>query len=114
MRASLWVWPAERPRTESVKELDVRRLLVRRTLQLPTRALEHAHDHGFGIGRGLGLEQNKEDPMNYRTVSADSHVVEPPDLWTERIDPEYLDRAPRVTRGEKRTKPICIPPNLLY
>ena len=29
-------------------------------------------------------------------VSADSHVNEPGDLWLERIDKEFRDRAPRV------------------
>jgi predicted TIM-barrel fold metal-dependent hydrolase len=31
-------------------------------------------------------------------LSADSHVVEPADLWTTRIDAAYRDRAPRVVR----------------
>jgi len=29
-------------------------------------------------------------------ISSDSHIIEPPDLWTERIDASYRDRAPRV------------------
>jgi predicted TIM-barrel fold metal-dependent hydrolase len=29
-------------------------------------------------------------------ISSDSHVSEPPDLWMERIDTKYRDRAPRV------------------
>ncbi len=29
-------------------------------------------------------------------ISADSHVSEPPDLWVERIDKPFRDRAPRV------------------
>ncbi len=33
-----------------------------------------------------------------RLLSADSHIVEPPDLWTSRIDPKYKSRAPRVVR----------------
>ena len=33
---------------------------------------------------------------NYRVISSDSHVGEPPDLWTTRMEPRYLDRAPRV------------------
>lgn len=28
--------------------------------------------------------------------SADGHVVEPPDLWTSRIEPRFRDRAPRI------------------
>ncbi len=31
-------------------------------------------------------------------ISSDSHIVEPPDLWTERIDREFRERAPRVVR----------------
>ncbi len=31
-------------------------------------------------------------------ISSDSHVFEPPDLWTERIDREFRDRAPRMER----------------
>ena len=29
-------------------------------------------------------------------ISSDSHIIEPPDLWTERIAPAYRDRAPQV------------------
>ena len=31
-------------------------------------------------------------------ISVDDHVVEPPDLWTDRIPAKYKDRAPRVER----------------
>jgi len=31
-------------------------------------------------------------------ISSDSHVFEPPDLWTERIDAKFRDRAPRIER----------------
>ncbi|NHR06958.1 amidohydrolase [Chromobacterium haemolyticum] len=31
-------------------------------------------------------------------VSSDSHIIEPPDLWTKRIDARYRDVAPRVVR----------------
>ena len=33
-------------------------------------------------------------------ISSDSHIIEPPDLWTERIDAPYRDRAPRVVRED--------------
>jgi hypothetical protein len=32
----------------------------------------------------------------YKLISADSHVSEPPDLWTSRVDKQYRDRAPRL------------------
>ena len=34
----------------------------------------------------------------YRIISSDSHVVEPPDLWTGRIDSKFKGREPRVVR----------------
>jgi predicted TIM-barrel fold metal-dependent hydrolase len=33
-----------------------------------------------------------------RVVSADSHMMEPADLWTRRLDHKFDDRAPRVVR----------------
>jgi predicted TIM-barrel fold metal-dependent hydrolase len=38
-----------------------------------------------------------------RMISSDTHIIEPPDLWTERIDAALRDRAPRVVeeRGEQ-------------
>ena len=33
---------------------------------------------------------------DYKLISADSHVSEPPDLWTSRVDKRYRDRAPRL------------------
>ena len=35
---------------------------------------------------------------NYRIISSDNHVFEPPDLWTSRIDPKFKGREPRVVR----------------
>ena len=32
----------------------------------------------------------------YKLISADSHVSEPPDLWTSRVDKQYRERAPRL------------------
>ena len=33
-----------------------------------------------------------------RIISVDDHVVEPPDLWTNRLPARYRDRGPRVER----------------
>ena len=35
----------------------------------------------------------------YEIISADSHFAEPPNMWVERIDKKFRDRAPRVVRG---------------
>src|SRR2546425_4681189 len=32
-------------------------------------------------------------------ISADSHVIEPRNLWVERVDKKFRDRAPRVVRN---------------
>ncbi len=37
---------------------------------------------------------------NYRVISSDSHVFEPSDLWTSRMEPKFRDRAPSVERRE--------------
>ena len=34
--------------------------------------------------------------MDIRVISSDSHVIEPPDLWTSRIEPGLKDHAPHV------------------
>src|SRR5262245_21589916 len=47
-------------------------------------------------------ESAHRDPLrrramfDWKMISSDSHVVEPPDLWTERMDRAFRDRAPRV------------------
>ncbi len=33
---------------------------------------------------------------DYKILSMDDHVFEPPDLWQERIDPKFRERAPRI------------------
>lgn len=35
---------------------------------------------------------------DYRLISADSHFVEPPGMWAERIDKRFRDRAPHTVR----------------
>jgi len=35
----------------------------------------------------------------YQVISADSHFVEPPNMWAERVDKKFRDRAPRTVRG---------------
>lgn len=37
-------------------------------------------------------------------VSADSHVLEPGDLWAERVDTRYRDRVPRIFYDEAASK----------
>ena len=39
----------------------------------------------------------------YNVISADSHIVEPRDLYESRIEPKFLGRAPRMERHRTRT-----------
>ena len=38
---------------------------------------------------------------DYLLISADSHFVEPPGMWAERIDRKFRDRAPHTVKGLK-------------
>ena len=38
--------------------------------------------------------------LPFKLVSADSHIIEPPTLWEERIDKRFRDRAPAILKGE--------------
>ena len=33
---------------------------------------------------------------DYRIISSDNHVMEPPDLWVSRMDEKFRDRAPHT------------------
>ena len=49
-------------------------------------------------------------------ISADSHFVEPPEMWVERVDREYKDRAPHIVKdldGKKGSYLVCedLPPS---
>jgi len=35
---------------------------------------------------------------DYRVISSDNHVFEPPDLWTSRAKPAFKDRVPQLVR----------------
>jgi predicted TIM-barrel fold metal-dependent hydrolase len=40
------------------------------------------------------------DMFHWPLISSDSHIVEPPDLWAERLDRKYRDRAPHVVEED--------------
>ena len=39
-----------------------------------------------------------------KLISADSHVSEPTDLWVERVEKKYRDRAPRLVENPRDPK----------
>jgi predicted TIM-barrel fold metal-dependent hydrolase len=38
--------------------------------------------------------------MRYRVISADNHILEPPNLFIDRVPARYRDQAPRIVRGK--------------
>jgi len=44
---------------------------------------------------------------DYRIISSDNHVIEPPDLWTSRIEPKYRDRCPRIEAADGGEVWVC-------
>ena len=45
--------------------------------------------------------------VNYRVISADSHVIEPYDLWDARVPAQFGDRLPRLVREEATDRLVC-------
>ena len=41
-----------------------------------------------------------------KIISADSHLVEPPTLWVDRLDRKYRDKPPRVVDGPPGSGPV--------
>ena len=37
---------------------------------------------------------------DFKINSSDGHVIEPRDLWTDRVEPQFRDRAPHIVREE--------------
>ena len=40
-------------------------------------------------------------------ISSDSHVVEPPNLWTDRMNPKFSDRIPHLEKGDPYDQWFC-------
>ncbi len=47
-----------------------------------------------------------------KVISADSHMMEPPDLWVERLDNKFKDRAPKVVTQDAGSRPLFVAPGL--
>jgi predicted TIM-barrel fold metal-dependent hydrolase len=47
-----------------------------------------------------------------RVVSADSHMMEPPNLWADRLDDKLKDRAPRVVQVEGQSGHMFVGPGI--
>ena len=46
----------------------------------------------------MQVETTRMGLARQAAISSDSHIIEPPDLWTSRIERRFRDRAPRVVR----------------
>lgn len=47
-----------------------------------------------------------------RVISADSHMMEPADLWTSRLDKKFQDRAPKVIQNPKKPGYLFVAPGI--
>jgi hypothetical protein len=43
----------------------------------------------------------------YQLISSDSHIIEPADLWQERIDHPFRDRAPQLVHEAEADQWFC-------
>ena len=50
--------------------------------------------------------------MAHRVISADSHMTEPADLWVERLDERFRDRAPRVIQSRESGSHLFVAPGI--
>ena len=42
----------------------------------------------------------------YAVADVDSHIIEPADLWTSRVDPKWGDLVPHVKFHERRQEDV--------
>ncbi|PCJ19628.1 MAG: amidohydrolase [Gammaproteobacteria bacterium] len=47
--------------------------------------------------------------LGFGLISADSHIVEPPDCYTKYIEPKFRDRAPTIKRDDRGNDVYVIP-----
>ena len=47
-----------------------------------------------------------------RVISADSHMMEPAGLWTERLDKKFAERAPKVIKHPKKPGYLFVAPGV--
>jgi predicted TIM-barrel fold metal-dependent hydrolase len=47
-----------------------------------------------------------------RVISADSHMMEPAELWVERLDKKYRERAPKVIQNPKNPGYLFVAPGI--
>src|ERR1700736_6585144 len=50
--------------------------------------------------------------MDMRVISADSHMMEPADLWEKRLDHKFRDRAPKVIKSESGKGYLFVAPGV--
>ena len=48
------------------------------------------------MGRTSRRADQEVNVGDFKIISADSHINEPPDLWTSRVPAKFKDRAPRM------------------
>jgi predicted TIM-barrel fold metal-dependent hydrolase len=73
--------------------------------------------HGFCIRLKYGLPQERkhmETTTTSRTISADSHICEPIDLFTARVNARFREQAPRVVHRAEGDDSWVFPDHSVY
>src|SRR5260370_35437916 len=50
--------------------------------------------------------------MDMRVISADSHMMEPADLWESRLDSKFRERSPKAVKSESGKGYLFIAPGV--
>src|SRR4030095_16832011 len=54
------------------------------------------------VAASSSSEETRDMVTDVPIISADSHITEPPDTYTARIDARFRDRAPSLVHDDKR------------
>src|SRR5438105_2757448 len=56
-----------------------------------------------GVTNPLAVSEVREDLRTITKIDADSHITEPPDLWTSRLSKKWGDQIPQMKVIERET-----------
>ena len=53
--------------------------------------------------KNLTVRARGKAPIAMRVIDADSHVLEPLEMWGQYLEPEFCDKAPYFIKDEQRS-----------
>ncbi|HSE85788.1 MAG TPA: hypothetical protein VLJ79_06190 [Candidatus Binatia bacterium] len=61
----------------------------------------HASGQSQSRVKSKGVQTTGHRSTVNRVIDADSHVLEPPDMWAQYLEPEFRDKAPYFIKDEQ-------------